>query len=173
MIYSHNQTTPRLGNNCYVAPSADIIGDVTLGDSTSIWYNATIRSDEAPITIGDGTNIQDNAVLHVTKGLPLSIGCGCTVGHGAILHSCTIGDDCLIGMGAIILDGAVIGKQSLVAAGSLVSPNKVFPPRSLLLGSPAKVARMLGEEEYQHMIENANDYSAYAEDLVAGRQTLS
>lgn len=133
----------------------------------------SIRGDEAPIVIGEKTNIQDNCALHVTRGLQLTIGERCTVGHGAILHSCTIENDCLVGMGAIILDGAVISKESMVAAGSLVSPNKVFPPRSLLLGSPARVVRTLSDEELRHIEENTKDYFSLAEDLVSGKQTIN
>lgn len=141
-----------------VFPGAVVVGDVTLGQNCSVWYNAVIRADEGPIVIGDHTNIQDNAVLHVTPGLPLTLGRGVTVGHGAILHSCTVGDDSLIGMGAIVLDGAVIGKGCLIAAGAVVTPRSVIPDGSMVMGSPAKVKRELTAQEVEANRLNAQIY---------------
>ncbi|NCC14025.1 MAG: gamma carbonic anhydrase family protein, partial [Spirochaetia bacterium] len=138
MIAGHNTTQPTIGLHCYIAPTADIIGDVRLGDGVSVWFHATLRADVNSITIGEQTNIQDNCVLHVTKAQALVVGKRCTVGHGAILHACTIEDDCLIGMGSIVLDGSHIGTQCLVGAGSVVPPNKTYPPQSLIIGSPAR-----------------------------------
>ncbi len=135
-----------------------VVGDVTLGKNCSVWYGAVIRGDEEAIVIGDNTNIQDNAVLHVTPGLPLQIGSGVTVGHGAILHSCTVGDDSLIGMGAIVLDGAVIGKNCLIAAGAVVTPRTVIPDGSMVMGSPGKVKRELTAEEMEGNRLNAKFY---------------
>lgn len=147
-----------------IFPGAVVVGDVTLGEDCSIWYNAVLRADEDAITVGDGTNIQDNAVLHVTAGLPLTIGQGVTVGHGAILHSCAIGDHSLIGMGATVLDGAVIGEGCLVAAGAVVTPRTVIPDGSMVMGAPAKVKRPLTEEEKADIRHNAQVYVDLKED---------
>ncbi len=141
-----------------IFPNAVVVGDVSLGKNCSVWYGAVIRGDEEKIIIGDNTNIQDNAVLHVTPGLPLRLGSGVTVGHGAILHSCTVGDDSLIGMGAIVLDGAVIGKNCLIAAGAVVTPRTVIPDGSMVMGSPGKVKRELTAEEMEGNRLNAKYY---------------
>lgn len=161
MIMPYLEAKPRLGDVNYIAPSADIIGDVHLGAGCTVWFGATIRGDVAPISIGERTNIQDNAVVHVNSGVPTHIGNDVSIGHGAIIHGCTIGNGCLVGMGAIILDRAIIGEHSLVAAGALVSPRKVFPPRSLIVGSPAKVARTLTDDEIAGMQANADHYVGY------------
>ena len=147
-----------------VFPGAVVVGDVKLGENCSVWYNAVIRADEDAIVIGDGTNIQDNAVLHVTTGLPLTLGRNVTVGHGAILHSCAVGDDSLIGMGATVLDGAVIGKGCLIAAGAVVTPRSVIPDGSMVMGAPAKVKRPLTDEERADIVRNAQVYVALKED---------
>ena len=141
-----------------ILPGAMVNGDVTLGRGCSVWFNAVIRGDVSPIRIGEDTNIQDNAVLHTSFDLPLTLGRGVTVGHGAILHSCTVEDNVLIGMGAIILDGAVIGRNSIVGAGTLVTKNTQVPPGSMVLGSPAKVKRALTGEEIAAIRENAQMY---------------
>lgn len=161
MILPYKETEPCLGEVAYIAPSADIIGDVSLGAGCTVWFHATIRADVARVTIGERTNIQDNAVVHVNSGIPTHIGSDVSIGHGAIIHGCTVGDGCLVGMGAIILDRAVIGEHSLVAAGALVSPRKHFPPRSLIVGSPAKVARTLTDEEVAGMRTNSDHYVEY------------
>ena len=170
MIYSFNDKEPIIGSDCFIAPSADVIGDVVLGEGTSVWYGAVIRGDDGPIRIGSGSNVQDNAVLHLTKAQDLVIGDNVTIGHGAILHACTIEDGCLIGMGSIVLDGAHIGSDSLVAAGSLVSPNKTFPPRSLIMGSPAKAVRSLSDEDLLAIKTNTAEYLALGKDLASGKQ---
>lgn len=141
-----------------VFPGAVVVGDVTLGEDCSIWYNAVLRADEAPIRLGDGSNVQDNAVLHVTEGHPLTVGKDVTVGHGAILHSCTVGDNTLIGMGAIVLDDAVIGDNCVIAAGALVTGRTVIPDGSMVMGSPAKVKRELTAEEIEATRRNAEVY---------------
>jgi carbonic anhydrase/acetyltransferase-like protein (isoleucine patch superfamily) len=158
MIYTFNSHSPTIAAGCFIAPSAAVIGRTTLGNRVNVWYGAVIRADVNTIVIGDETNIQDNAVLHVTDDKPLVIGSRCTVGHAAIIHACTVGDNALIGMGAIILDGAVIGSHCLVGAGAVVPPNKSFPPRSLLLGAPAKVVRTLTEEELEAIERNTDEY---------------
>ena len=158
MILSYKDIYPVTEPAAYIAPSADVIGDVTLGEDSSIWFNVTIRGDIASITIGERTNIQDNAVVHVNTGMPTVIGNDVTVGHGAIIHACTIGNHCLIGMGAIVLNQAVLPEYTMVAAGALVPQGKTYPPRSLLMGSPAKVVRELTEDEIQHIQKSAENY---------------
>lgn len=172
MIAGYNGTQPTIGRHCYVAPTADIIGDAKLGDGVGIWFHATLRADVNSITIGEQTNIQDNCVLHVTKAQALAVGKRCTIGHGAILHACTIEDDCLIGMGSIVLDGSHIGTQCLVGAGSVVPPNKTYPPQSLIIGSPARAIRQLTEEELLHMKQNTLEYWHFGVDLCEGRRTI-
>lgn len=164
MITQYREKRPDLERATFIASSADIVGDVIVGSGTTIWFNATVRGDMAPITIGDGSNIQDNAVIHVNSGMPTHIGNQVTVGHGSIVHACTIGDYVLVGMGSIILDEAVIGEESLVAAGALVTPRKQFPPRSLIVGSPAKAIRTLTDEEVEQIRENARHYQQLGRD---------
>ncbi|MEO7298837.1 MAG: gamma carbonic anhydrase family protein [Verrucomicrobiota bacterium] len=138
---------PTLGKNVYIALGAVVVGDVTLGDNSSVWYNAVLRGDINRIVIGENSNIQDNAVLHLADDFPCLIGNFVTVGHSAIVHACTVGDECLIGMGATVLDGAVIGAQSLIGANALVTQGTKIPPGSLVLGSPAKIIKSLSDEE--------------------------
>jgi len=138
---------PALGKSVYLAKTAVVLGDVTLGDHASVWYGAVLRGDINRIVVGECSNIQDNAVLHLADELPCLIGKWVTVGHSAVVHACTIGDECLVGMGAVVLDGAVIGAQSLIGAKALVTPETKIPPGSLVLGAPAKVVRALSPEE--------------------------
>lgn len=138
---------PRLGKGVYIAQSAIVLGDVRLGDHSSVWYNAVLRGDINRIVVGHHTNIQDNAVLHLADDFPCIVGNYVTVGHSAIIHACKVGDEVLVGMGAVILDGAVVGKQSLVGAKALVKQGMRIPPGSLVLGAPAKVVRKLNPEE--------------------------
>jgi len=140
---------PKVGEGTFVAETATLIGDVEIGNNCCIWYGSVIRGDVERIRIGDHTNIQDNAVVHGTKGKPALIGNLVSVGHGAIIHACTVGDNCLIGMNCVIMDGAVIGKNTIIGAMSLVSRNKIIPEGVLVMGSPAKVIRELTEEEIQ------------------------
>lgn len=142
----------------FIAQGAVICGDVTMGNNVSIWYNAVLRGDMAPITIGDNSNVQECSVLHVSENMPLVIGEGVTVGHGAILHSCQIGDNSLIGMGAIVLDGAKIGKNCIIGAGALVTGGTEIPDGSLVIGSPAKVRREMTEAEIEANRQNAKEY---------------
>lgn len=158
MILAFSGSHPKIDKALYIAPNATIIGAVDLGHESTVWFNATIRADLASITIGAGSNIQDNAIIHVNSEKPTSIKDRVTVGHGAIIHGCTINEGCLIGMGTIILDGADIGEYCLVAAGSLIPPRKHFPPRSLIMGSPARVIRPLTAEELTDMAENTLHY---------------
>jgi carbonic anhydrase/acetyltransferase-like protein (isoleucine patch superfamily) len=139
--------TPTLGRGVYLAKTAVVLGDVTLGDFASVWYGAVLRGDINRIVIGEGSNIQDNAVVHLADDFPALIGRYVTVGHSAIVHACTIGDESLIGMGATILDGAVIGRQCIVGANALVTQNMQIPDGSLVLGSPAKVVKALTAEQ--------------------------
>ncbi|AEP12564.1 MULTISPECIES: gamma carbonic anhydrase family protein [Chloracidobacterium] len=158
-ILAFQQTFPKLAGGVYVAPSADVIGDVELGADVSIWFHCTVRGDVNDIRIGRETNIQDNSVLHVTGGqFPLRIGQGVVVGHRVIAHGCTIGDHCLIGMGAIILDGAVIGEGSIVAAGAVVPEGMVVPAGMLVAGVPAKVKRPVTDVERARIAEGVRHY---------------
>lgn len=151
--------TPTLGDDVYIAQGARVIGNVELGDQASVWYNAVIRGDLEQITIGARTNVQDGTVIHIESGqYPTIIGEGVTIGHKALVHACTIGDNCLIGMGSIILDGAVIEDNCLVAAGAVVTPGKTFPEGSLILGSPARAVRELSDEEIEGFRASAAHY---------------
>jgi gamma-carbonic anhydrase len=138
---------PTLGPSVYLASTAVVLGDVTLGAHSSVWYNAVLRGDINRILVGDYSNIQDNAVLHLADDFPCLIGRYVTVGHSAIVHACTVEDECLIGMGATVLDGAIIGAQSIVGANALVTQGTVVPPGSMVLGSPAKIVRPLKQAE--------------------------
>ena len=155
---------PTISSSAFVADNATVRGDVTLGERSSVFFGAVLRGDRAPITIGSGTNIQDNCVVHVDYDYPVVVGQNVTVGHGAILHGCTVGDNTLIGMGAIVLNGAVIGENSIVGAGARVTKNTVVPPGSLILGSPAKVKRALTEEEIEHNRASAAEYCRAAKE---------
>ncbi len=154
----------------YIAPTASVIGDVTLGHRCSVWFGAVIRGDNDSITVGDGSNIQECAVLHVDPGKPLIIGENVTVGHKAILHGCCVGDGSLIGMNAVVLNGANIGKNCLIGAGALVTENSQIPDNSLVLGSPGKVFRTLDEKTIENMLQGTLNYqqkiALYREELV-------
>ena len=159
MIHPFKGTKPEIDASALVVDSAQIIGDVKIGEESSVWFNAVIRGDVNFIRVGKRTNIQDGSVLHVArKTLPLEIGDEVTIGHNVTLHACAIGSQCLIGMGATVMDGSVIGEQSIVGAGALVTPNTKIPPKSLVLGSPAKVKRELTEEEIRRIRESAANY---------------
>ena len=139
--------TPDTARALFVAPNATVLGDVVLGPQSSVWYGVVLRGDINEIRVGEGTNIQDNAVVHLADDFGAYIGAWCTIGHAAIIHACTIGDECLIGMGATILDGARIGARSMIGANSLVPQGMVVPPGSLVYGAPAKITRLLAPEE--------------------------
>lgn len=147
------QYQPAVDPTCFIAPSADVIGRVTLHEHSSVWYHATLRGDINEIVIGPRSNVQDNAVIHLSDDYGCYVGELVTIGHSAILHACTVKDEVLVGMGAIILDGAVIGERSIIGAGALVTGGTIIPPGSLVLGSPAKVVKTLSLEE-QAKIKN-------------------
>src|SRR5882672_9753030 len=153
---------PTLGKNVYIAKGAVLFGDVTLGDFSSIWYNAVVRGDINRIVVGHHTNIQDNSVLHLADDFPCIVGNYVTVGHSAIVHACTIGDEVLVGMGATILDGATIGDQCLIGANALVTADSKIPPGCLALGSPARVVRKLTSKERAKLKTWAQKYVRYA-----------
>ena len=148
----------KIDSSAWIAPSADVIGNVEIGADSSVWYHATIRSEDIPVVIGKGTNVQDNCVVHVDPGYPVTIGDYVTIGHGAIIHGCSIGDETLIGMGAIVLNGARIGRHCIVGAGALVTQNMEVPDGMMVLGTPAKIVRQLTEKERSRMKENALEY---------------
>src|SRR5437016_4227789 len=153
---------PTIGRNVYLARGAVVVGDVTIGDHSSVWYNAVLRGDINRIVVGHHTNIQDNAVVHLADDFPCLVGNYVTVGHSAILHACTVGDEVLVGMGSTILDGAIVGEQSLIGARALVTPGTKIPPGSLVLGAPAKVARQLTAEERAGLKSWAEKYVRYS-----------
>ena len=166
-VYELDQISPTVPDSAYVADSAQVMGNVQLGEHSSVWFGVVIRGDTEHIHIGEGSNIQDGSVLHADFGVPLTIGKHVTVGHKVMLHGCTIGDETLIGIGAVILNNAKIGKNCLVGAGSLVTEGKEFPDGSVIMGSPAKVVRSLSPEQMQglrmtaqHYIDNALRYKA-------------
>ena len=150
----------------YIAESAVLIGDITIGRDCSIWHNVTIRADRDRVEIGDGSNIQDNAVIHMDFGRPVIIGKNVTVGHSAIVHGAMVGDGTTVGMGAILMNGAVIGKECIIGAGALVTQNVKIPDRSLVIGSPAKIVRELTDEEIENARKNNESYIAETRELI-------
>lgn len=171
-IYAYGDKQPIFkGNQIFIADNATIIGDVLLGNRVSIWYGAVIRGDVDKITIGDDVNIQDNCVLHVDEGFPLEISKGVTVGHGAVIHSCTVGENCLVGINATILTGAKIGRNCVIGANSLVRQNKVIPDNSMVFGVPAKVIKRTTEEQLL-MIQCAAEHYVHRINLYKNLQKL-
>ena len=158
MILSYEGIEPNIHNSVFVAPGAMIIGDVTIGAESSVWFNCVLRGDLEPIRIGCRTNIQDGTVIHMDKEIPCLIGDDVTVGHGAILHSCAIENKALIGMGAILLTGCQIGEEAIVAAGTLVREGQEIPARTIAMGVPAKVRREVTEEEHKRVRDGKDDY---------------
>jgi carbonic anhydrase/acetyltransferase-like protein (isoleucine patch superfamily) len=166
MTYKYKDFKPKIKKSAWVAPSADIIGRVKIGKDSSVWYGTVIRGDVAKIKIGKRTNIQDLSMIHVHHGQPTILGDDVTIAHQVMLHGCTIGDGCLIGMSATILDGAQIGEFSIVGAKALVTSNKKFPPKSLILGNPAKVIRELTDEEVKGLLKNSKNYVGYKNNYI-------
>lgn len=159
-IFALGEKRPQLpaAEHCWIAPGAQVIGDVRIAVDVGIWFNAVLRGDNDPISIGRGTNIQDGVMIHTDLGFPTTIGDGCTIGHHAIIHGCIIGDNTLIGMGATVLNGAVIGKNCLVGANALVSEGKIFPDNSLIVGAPARVVRTLDDSAIARLRLSAENY---------------
>ncbi len=173
MIRDHRGRRPRLGSGVFVDDSAQVIGDVEIGDESSVWMCTVIRGDVNWIRIGRRSNVQDGTIVHVmTKTHPTSIGDNVTIGHGAIIHGCTIEDQCLIGMGAILLNGARVGTGSIVAAGTLLVEGATIPPRSLVMGSPGKVKRALTDAEVLDIQAYADRYVSYRLDYMQGSAGL-
>ncbi len=163
MIYTFKDFCPNIDESVFIAPSADVIGNISIGKYSSIWFNVTARADVHFIKIGNESNVQDNSVLHVTNGVyPLTIGDKVTIGHGVALHGCTVGNNTLVGIHATILDGAEIGENSIVAAGSLVRERKSFPSGVLLAGNPAQVIRKLSNDEINKNLRFATNYVEYS-----------
>lgn len=162
MIYELDGHNPVIDDSAWVAPDANIIGKVMLGPESSVWFGCTLRGDNEMLTVGRGTNVQENCVFHTDMGFPLTLGENVTVGHKAMLHGCTVGDGSLIGMGATVLNGAVIGKGCLIGAGALVTEGKEIPDGSLVMGAPGKVVRELDDQAKQALIASALHYQENA-----------
>jgi carbonic anhydrase/acetyltransferase-like protein (isoleucine patch superfamily) len=175
MIYKLYENKPQCpeGGDFWVAPDANVIGKVRLNAGASVWFGATLRGDNEWIDIGAGSNVQENSVLHTDIGFPLTIGRNCTIGHKAILHGCTIGDQSLIGMGAIVLNGAQIGRNCLIGAGALITEGKIIPDNSLVLGAPGKVVRSLTEAEIQGLLASAIGYQTNMRRFAKGLEAIS
>jgi carbonic anhydrase/acetyltransferase-like protein (isoleucine patch superfamily) len=161
-LYALGDDHPIVAVDAWVAPGCYIIGKVTLAAKSSVWFGTAMRGDKEMITVGAGTNVQENSVLHTDMGYPLTIGSGCTIGHKAMLHGCTIGDDSLIGMGATVLNGAVIGQGCLIGAGALITEGKVIPDGSLVMGAPGKVVRTLDAASLAGLRASALNYQENA-----------
>jgi carbonic anhydrase/acetyltransferase-like protein (isoleucine patch superfamily) len=161
-VYALGDLQPAVDSDAWVAPDANVIGNVVLEAGSSVWFGSTLRGDNEPIHVGTGSNVQENCVFHSDLGFPLRVGVNCTIGHKVMLHGCTIGDNTLIGMGATILNGAKIGKNCLIGAGALVTENKVIPDGSLVMGAPGKVVRQLDEQAIQMLTASALHYTENA-----------
>ncbi|MBT3140265.1 gamma carbonic anhydrase family protein [Phaeobacter gallaeciensis] len=157
-LYALNGHSPQIHEDTWVAPDANLIGKVVMEAGSSVWFGCTIRADHEEIRVGEGSNVQENCVMHIDAGYPLTIGKNCTIGHKVMLHGCTIGDNSLVGMGATILNGAKIGKNCLIGAGALVTENKEIPDNSLVMGSPGKVVRQVDEANAQRITMGALHY---------------
>jgi len=162
-VLAFGDRRPQIAGDAFIAEGAVVIGDVTIGAGSSVWYNAVLRGDIAPIRVGRGSNVQDGAVLHVDEGVPCELGDGVVVGHGAVVHSASVGDGSMVAMHATLLSRCVVGAESIVGANALVTEGAVFPPRSLVLGIPGKAVREVREDEVQAVRENAVRYAGYAQ----------
>jgi carbonic anhydrase/acetyltransferase-like protein (isoleucine patch superfamily) len=158
MIFTLGDRRPSIHETAFVADSAQVIGSVVLEENSSVWFGAVLRGDNAQITLGPDTNFQDGAIIHTDEGLDVRLGRGVTVGHRVVLHGCQIGDFSLVGIGAVLLNRVQIGKHCLIGAGALITEGKQIPDRSLVLGSPARVARTLTDAEVQHLLFSAEHY---------------
>ena len=172
MIYALGDITPTIDLTAWVAPDANIIGRVVLAAHSSVWFSATLRGDNEGIHLGQGSNVQENCVLHTDMGFALTIGADCTIGHKAMLHGCTIGEGTLIGMGATVLNGAKIGRGCLIGAGALITEGKDIPDFSLVMGSPGRVVRSLDDDAQARLLRSAESYRANAARFQAGLRAL-
>jgi carbonic anhydrase/acetyltransferase-like protein (isoleucine patch superfamily) len=159
-VFGLDGVSPELADGCWIAPSASVIGKVRLGEEASVWFGAVLRGDNEPILVGERSNIQDLAVIHTDPGFPVTIGAGCTIGHRAILHGCTIGESSLVGMGATVLNGATVGRNCMIGAGALIAEGKTIADNSLVVGMPGKVIRTLGDDGVKMLRKAANIYVA-------------
>ena len=175
MIYKVDENKPQFPDDgdYWVAPDANVIGKIHLNTGASVWFGATLRGDNECIDIGAGSNVQENSVLHTDIGFPLTIGRNCTIGHKAILHGCTIGDQSLIGMGAIVLNGAQIGRNCLIGAGALITEGKIIPDNSLVVGAPGKLVRSLTEAEIEGLLASATGYQTNMRRFAKGLKATS
>ncbi len=163
MIYPFENHLPVIDPTAVLLPGSRVIGQVTIGPRSSIWFNTVVRGDDFYITIGEGSNVQDNSTLHITGNrFPLVIGDNVTIGHNAIVHACTVGSRCLIGMGSILLDGCVIGDECIIAAGAVVTPGTTVPPRSLVMGNPGKVRRPVTDDDLAWVLDSGKTYERLA-----------
>ncbi|SNT08833.1 gamma carbonic anhydrase family protein [Tropicimonas sediminicola] len=172
MIYTLDGVAPEIAESAWVAPDAYVIGRIVIGEDASVWFGVTLRGDNEPIVLGAGSNIQENTVCHTDMGFPLTIGAGCTIGHKAMLHGCTIGDNSLIGMGATVLNGAKIGRNCLIGACALITEGKEIPDNSLVMGSPGKVVRQLDDKAIEGLKASALGYQRQARRFRAGLAPL-
>ncbi len=171
-LYALDGIAPQIAEDSWIAPDANLIGKIVVEDAASVWFCCTLRGDNEVITVGAGSNVQENCVLHTDMGYPLTIGAGCTIGHKAMLHGCTIGDNSLIGMGATVLNGAKIGKNCLIGAGALITEGKEIPDGSLVMGAPGKVVRQLDEAAIEGLRKSALGYQANMRRFRAGLSAL-
>ena len=160
MITGFNGITPQIPSSTYVAHSADVVGNVVLGNDVSVWHNSVIRGDFNSIVVEDSSNIQDNSVLHVDSNEPLHIGTNTTIGHGCIIHGCTIGNSCLIGMGSLIMNRAMIGSNCIIGAGTLITQDTKIPDNSIVLGRPGKISKQISQSDLEYINSNAKAYVA-------------
>ena len=173
MIYDLDGIAPIIDDTAWVADDVTLIGKVTLAAKSSVWFGSTLRGDNEMLTLGEGSNIQENSVLHTDMGYPLTIGKNCTIGHKVMLHGCTIGDNTLIGMGAMVMNGAVVGNNCLIGAGALITEGKVIPDGSLVMGAPGKIIRTLTDEAIEGLTRSALSYQKNAERYRKGLKPIS
>lgn len=171
-LYALDSRAPQLGEGCWVAENATVVGSVVLGRNVNVWFGATLRGDNDPITVGDNSNIQDGSILHTDDGVPLTIGANVTVGHMVMLHGCSIGEGSLIGINAVVLNRAVIGKHCLIGANTLIPEGKVIPDRSLVVGTPGRIIRELSDEEVANLERSAAGYVRNAARYAAGLRRI-